>query len=74
MGYVCVFVDILMCSFSCFLIRKLSFPFIQLSVDTDLIDYGTQVIGETLKKTIVLTNKGAQGISFSPVYNLLQSE
>ncbi|XP_022101858.1 cilia- and flagella-associated protein 74-like [Acanthaster planci] len=35
-----------------------------LSVDTDGIDFGTQVIGETLKKTITLTNKGAKGTQF----------
>ncbi len=40
------------------------FVCVQLSVDTDLVDFGTQVIGETLKKTIVLTNKGAKGTNF----------
>ncbi|XP_077980899.1 cilia- and flagella-associated protein 74-like isoform X2 [Glandiceps talaboti] len=35
-----------------------------LSVDKALIDYGTQVIGETLKKSITLTNKGALGTTF----------
>ncbi|XP_038060641.1 cilia- and flagella-associated protein 74-like [Patiria miniata] len=35
-----------------------------LSVDMDSIDFGTQVIGETLKKTITLTNNGAKGTNF----------
>ncbi|XP_070561828.1 cilia- and flagella-associated protein 74-like isoform X2 [Ptychodera flava] len=35
-----------------------------LSVDKDLIDFSTQVIGETLKKSIMLTNKGALGTKF----------
>ncbi|XP_078697450.1 cilia- and flagella-associated protein 74-like [Branchiostoma floridae x Branchiostoma belcheri] len=35
-----------------------------LSVDIETVDFGTQVIGETLKKTITLTNKGALGTKF----------
>ncbi|XP_071804990.1 cilia- and flagella-associated protein 74-like [Asterias amurensis] len=35
-----------------------------LSVDTSHVDFGTQVIGETLKKTITLTNEGAKGTQF----------
>ncbi|XP_071945764.1 cilia- and flagella-associated protein 74-like isoform X2 [Antedon mediterranea] len=35
-----------------------------LSVDCDYIDFGNQVIGENLKKSITLTNKGAKGTSF----------
>ncbi|XP_006819212.1 cilia- and flagella-associated protein 74-like [Saccoglossus kowalevskii] len=35
-----------------------------ISVDKDLVDFGTQVIGETLKKSITLTNKGALATQF----------
>lgn len=36
----------------------------QLSTDTCRIDFGTTVIGETLKRTFTLTNKGALGTKF----------
>ncbi|XP_052267472.1 cilia- and flagella-associated protein 74-like isoform X2 [Dreissena polymorpha] len=35
-----------------------------LSVDTDVIQFGTTVIDETLKRTFTLTNKGALGTTF----------
>ncbi|KAL3862108.1 hypothetical protein ACJMK2_008101 [Sinanodonta woodiana] len=35
-----------------------------LSVDISTVQFGTTVIGETLKKTITLTNKGALGTNF----------
>ncbi|XP_041480750.1 cilia- and flagella-associated protein 74-like [Lytechinus variegatus] len=35
-----------------------------LSSDVDSVNFGTQVIGETLKKTITLFNKGAKGCNF----------
>ncbi|XP_033763578.1 cilia- and flagella-associated protein 74-like isoform X1 [Pecten maximus] len=35
-----------------------------LSVDTSVIEFGTTVIGETLKRTFTLTNKGALGTKF----------
>ncbi|XP_056018167.1 cilia- and flagella-associated protein 74-like isoform X2 [Ostrea edulis] len=35
-----------------------------LSTDTSRIDFGTTVIGETLKRTFTLTNKGALGTKF----------
>ncbi|XP_071479048.1 cilia- and flagella-associated protein 74-like, partial [Diadema antillarum] len=35
-----------------------------LSSDVDSVNFGTQVIGETLKKTITLTNKGAKGCQY----------
>ncbi|XP_013404073.1 cilia- and flagella-associated protein 74-like, partial [Lingula anatina] len=35
-----------------------------LSVDTRVIDFGTTVIGETLKRTFTLTNNGALGTRF----------
>lgn len=38
--------------------------FKQLSTDTCRIDFGTTVIGETLKRTFILTNKGALGTKF----------
>lgn len=38
--------------------------FEQLSTDTCRIDFGTTVIGETLKRTFTLTNKGALGTKF----------
>ncbi|XP_071839784.1 cilia- and flagella-associated protein 74-like isoform X2 [Apostichopus japonicus] len=34
------------------------------SVDTDIVDFGVQVIGETLKKNITLRNKGAKRTNF----------
>lgn len=37
---------------------------LQLSTDTSRIDFGTTVIGETLKRTFTLTNKGALGTKF----------
>ncbi len=36
----------------------------QLSVDTSVIEYGTSVIGETLKRTFTLRNNGALGTTF----------
>lgn len=38
--------------------------FFQLSVDMDVIQFGTTVIDETLKRTFTLTNKGALGTIF----------
>ncbi|CAK8682360.1 unnamed protein product [Clavelina lepadiformis] len=36
----------------------------ELSVDVDSIDFGTQVVGETLHRSVTLINKGAQGTRF----------
>ena len=36
----------------------------QLSVDTTTVDFGTSVIGESLKRTVTLTNNGALGTTF----------
>ncbi len=36
----------------------------QLSVDTSVIEYGTSVIGETLKRTFTLRNNGALRTTF----------
>ena len=36
----------------------------QLKVDKSTIDFGTSVIGETLRKTFVLSNNGALGTRF----------
>ena len=36
----------------------------QLTLDTGVIDFGTTVIGETVKRTFVLTNRGALGTKF----------
>lgn len=33
-------------------------------VDQDTVDFGTAVIGETLKRTFTLTNKGALATSY----------
>ena len=38
--------------------------FKQLSTDTRKIDFGTTVIGETLRRTFTLTNKGALGTKY----------
>ncbi|XP_030843009.1 cilia- and flagella-associated protein 74 [Strongylocentrotus purpuratus] len=35
-----------------------------LSSDVDSVNFGTQVVGETLKKTITLFNKGAKGCNY----------
>ena len=34
-------------------------------MDTSLVDFGTAVIGETLKKTFMLRNNGALGTTFN---------
>ncbi|KAH9495100.1 Cilia- and flagella-associated protein 74 [Bulinus truncatus] len=36
-----------------------------LSIDLDTIDFGTHVIGETIKRKVTLTNRGALGTSFT---------
>jgi len=36
----------------------------QLSVDMDVIQFGTTVIDETLKRTFTLSNKGALGTTY----------
>ncbi|KAI8795411.1 cilia- and flagella-associated protein 74 [Biomphalaria glabrata] len=36
----------------------------KLSVDSETIDFGTHVIGETLRRTVTLTNNGALGTNF----------
>nr|XP_014348852.1 PREDICTED: cilia- and flagella-associated protein 74 [Latimeria chalumnae] len=36
----------------------------ELSVDKELIDFGTHVVGETISRTITLTNRGALGTQF----------
>ena len=38
---------------------------LQLSVDMDMIQFGTTVIDETLKRTFTLSNKGALGCTFN---------
>ncbi|XP_069466272.1 cilia- and flagella-associated protein 74 isoform X2 [Ambystoma mexicanum] len=36
----------------------------ELAVDKELIDFGTYVVGETISRTITLTNRGALGTAF----------
>ena len=36
----------------------------QLQLDVDMIDFGTTVIGETLKRSFTLSNRGALGTKF----------
>ena len=38
---------------------------LQLSIDTSTVDFGTAVIGETLKRTFTLRNNGALGTTFN---------
>lgn len=42
----------------------LYFFLFQLSVDTNTVEFGTTVIGETLKRTFTLTNNGALGTKY----------
>lgn len=41
-----------------------AFSFFQLSLDKELIDFGMHVVGETISRTITLTNDGALGTRF----------
>lgn len=38
--------------------------FSQLALDKELIDFGSHVVGETISRTISLTNSGALGTRF----------
>ena len=38
--------------------------FFQLSVDVESINFGAQVIGETIRRSVTLVNKGALGTRF----------
>lgn len=50
---------------SSYWLMYIAFPMlVQMKVDTSVVDFGTSVVGETLKKTVTLTNAGALPTSF----------